>query len=251
MIAAGEVASPGIAIVFLAGIASFLSPCVLPLLPAYLSYVGGVSIDAVSEGSVKARRLLIPTLIFVAGFSTVFVVLGMSASFIGARLIANQRALRIGAGVLILFMGLVFMEVIRIPWLYGERRMAQRDPGGSVVRNYLMGLAFGFGWSPCIGPTLGATLAIASTSQTLARGALLLFVYSLGLGIPFVLAALGISRLTGALAMVRKHARKIRMVSGVILSVFGLLLVFDRVYLISRLIQRAMEGAGLDRFIGL
>lgn len=251
MIAAGDASSPGIAIVFLAGIASFLSPCVLPLMPAYLSYVGGVSVDAVAQGSVKARRLLLPTMIFVAGFSTVFVVLGMSASFIGARLITNQAVLRIGAGALILFMGLVFMEVIKIPWLYGERRLRQRDPGGSAARNYLMGLAFGFGWSPCIGPTLGATLAIASTGQTVGRGALLLSVYSLGLGIPFVLAALGVSRLTGALALVRKHSRGIRIASGVILSVFGLMLIFDRVFLISRLIRRAMEGAGLDKLVGL
>ncbi|MEO7803547.1 MAG: cytochrome c biogenesis protein CcdA [Actinomycetota bacterium] len=242
--ALGSVADVSILVVFLAGMASFLSPCVLPLLPGYLSYVSGTSIESISSGQAKANRLLGPTVIFVLGFTTVFVALGVTASVLGSYLITNGKVIRIVAGTLVAFMGLVFMDIIKFPWLYSEKRFQSR-PGTGVARNYLMGLAFGFGWTPCIGPTLGATFALAATQQSAGRGALLLAVYSLGLGVPFVLAALGVSKLTGTLSWFKRRQMLIMLVAGDLLFMFGLLLAFDQVFVISSLIQRAMDALGL------
>ncbi len=243
-------ASVGLPIAFIAGAASFLSPCVLPLLPGYLSYMSGMSLEMVREGNAPVRRLLGPTLLFVAGFSTIFVALGTSASLAGSLLRDHQLILTRIAGVLVILMGLAFMGLLPLPFLYREKRLDMRR-GRTYTGNYLMGLSFGLGWTPCIGPTLGATLVIASQADRVGEGALLLLVYSLGLGIPFVLSALGVSRLTGALAFFRSHQQAILRVSGGLLVAFGLLLVFNRVYVISAWIQRGMDAAGLEELIGI
>lgn len=245
-----EAGSVGMLIAFVAGAASFLSPCVLPLLPGYLSYMSGVSVEMVSAGEASPRRLLLPTALFVLGFSTIFVALGTSASLAGSLLAQNRMLLsRIGGG-LIIVMGLLFMGVLPFRWLYFERRMDMRT-GSTLVGNYLMGSAFGVGWTPCIGPTLGATLLLASQEQTAGRGALLLFVYSMGLGVPFVLSALGVSRLTRVLSFFRKHQRWVMGIAGGLLVAFGLLLFFDRVYLLAGAIQRWMSSVGLEKLIGI
>jgi cytochrome c-type biogenesis protein len=247
---AADAVSVGIPIALVAGAASFLSPCVLPLLPGYLSYMSGLSLETVRSGSAPVRKLLGPILLFVAGFSTVFVALGTSASLAGSLLREHQLLLTRTAGVVVILMGLIFLGLIPLKFLYNEKRPDLRT-GRTLAGNYLMGLSFGFGWTPCIGPTLGATLIIASQADRVREGALLLLVYSLGLGIPFVLAALGVSRLTGALGFFRRHQGAILKVSGGLLVMFGLLLVTNRVYVISAVIQRWMDAAGLEELIGL
>ena len=180
---------------------------------------------------------------FVAGFSTIFVALGTSASLAGSLLRDHQLLLTRIAGVLVILMGLAFMGLIPLPFLYREKRLDMRR-GRTYAGNYLMGLSFGLGWTPCIGPTLGATLVIVSQADRVGEGALLLLVYSLGLGIPFVLSALGVSRLTGALTFFRRHQQAILRVSGGLLVGFGLLLFFNRVYVISAWIQRGHGCSG-------
>ncbi|MCB1470766.1 MAG: cytochrome c biogenesis protein CcdA, partial [Rhizobiaceae bacterium] len=179
-----------------AGALSFLSPCVLPLVPPYLCYMAGVSVEDFRESQstagthAKRAALLLASLAFVLGFTTVFVALGAGASTLGRFLRAWQEPLAIVAGLVIIVMGLNFLGVIRIPLLSREARFQSRGKPASAMAAYVMGLAFAFGWTPCIGPVLGPILTLAGGSSTVADGALLLFVYSLGLGVPFVLAAL-------------------------------------------------------------
>jgi cytochrome c-type biogenesis protein len=245
-----DAAVVGIPIAALAGAASFVSPCVLPLLPAYLSYVSGVSADMVTSGKASPKRLLIPTLVFVLGFTTVFVALGTSASLAGSLVRSHREVLTRVGGILVTLMGLAFVGLLPIRWLYSERRVLI-NKGGPIAGNYVLGLSFALGWTPCIGPTLGATLLIASQAETARQGAVLLTAYSLGLGVPFILSALGIARLAGALNFFRKHQRAILRFSGGVLAVFGVLLFFDRVFLISNFFQRWMMAAGLDELIGI
>jgi cytochrome c-type biogenesis protein len=240
----------GLPVALLAGAASFLSPCVLPLLPGYLSYMSGVSLAMVKGGQASPRKLILPTMLFVLGFSTIFVMLGATATLAGAVLQDNRLLLSRIAGALIVLMGLAFMGVLPLRWIYAERRLEMRR-GQTLLGNYLMGLSFGLGWTPCIGPTLASTLLLASQVDTVGRGALLLFVYSMGLGVPFVLAALGVSKLSGALSFIRKHQKTVMRVSGALLVAFGVLLFFDQVYRISALIQKWMTAAGLETLIGI
>lgn len=240
----------GLVIAFAAGAASFLSPCVLPLLPGYLAYLSGMSLEVVRSGAAPVRRLLAPTLLFVAGFSTIFVALGASASLAGSLVRQYQLGLTRAAGVVVILMGLAFMGLIPLPFLYRERRLDIRT-SRTLPGNYLMGLAFGLGWTPCIGPTLGATLAIAAQVDRVREGIVLLGVYSLGLGIPFVLSALGVSRLTAAVGFFRRHQKAILRVSGGLLVGFGVLLLTNRVYVISAWMQRWMTALGLEVLIGL
>jgi cytochrome c-type biogenesis protein len=242
--------SVGIPLALFAGAASFLSPCVLPLLPGYLSYMSGVSLAMVKGGQASARKLLAPTVLFVLGFSTIFVTLGATATLAGAVLRENRLLLSRIAGALIILMGLAFMGLLPLRWVYAERRPDLRR-GQTLLGNYLMGLSFGLGWTPCIGPTLASTLLLASQVDTAGRGALLLFVYSMGLGVPFVLSAVGVSKLSGALSFIRKHQKAMMRVSGGLLVAFGILLFFDQVYRISAFIQKWMTAAGLDKLIGL
>jgi len=244
-----EGSSLGIPLAFIAGLASFLSPCVLPLLPGYLSYMTGVSFESLERKEVATRRLLFAVGLFVLGFTTVFVALGLSATLLGSFLASNQVLLRRIGGAMIVLMGLVFMGIVPVPWLYRESRFEVK--GGTAPRNYLMGLAFGFGWTPCIGPTLGATLTLAATEASPGRGGFLLFVYSMGLAIPFALSALGVSRLTRTMTWLKTRRAFIMRVAGSLLIAFGLLMLFDKVYWISSAIRKAMEAAGLDDLVGL
>lgn len=176
--------------VFLAGLISFLSPCVLPLVPPYLTYLAGSTLDRMT-GEVDAatrRRAVLTALFFVAGFTTVFVLLGATASVLGGVLRRHATTLSVVAGVAIIVMGLHFLGLFRIGLLYREARLQVTKPLG-LWGAYVMGLAFAFGWTPCIGPVLAAVLAVAGSSQTVTSGMALLGLYSLGLGVPFVLAA--------------------------------------------------------------
>jgi len=205
-----------------AGVLSFLSPCVLPLVPPYLTFIAGTTIeDIVDEGAARARRdVLLAAILFVAGFSTVFVALGATASVFGQFVRANLHILSVLAGVAIIGMGLHFLGLFKLHILYREKRMDVEKPVG-LWGAYVMGLAFAFGWTPCIGPILAAILAVASSEDTVARGAGLLAVYSLGLGAPFLAAALAIEPFMNFLKKFRAHFGKVEKLVGLALVATG------------------------------
>ena len=214
-----------------AGALSFLSPCVLPLVPPYLCYMAGVSMDdfrgqAATAGSAPnhARAALVGSSVaFVLGFATVFVALGAGASSIGALLRQWQQELAIAAGIVIIAMGLNFLGILRIPLLSREARFQTSGKPASAVAAYVMGLAFAFGWTPCIGPVLGPILTLAGGRETVGEGALLLAAYSLGLGIPFLVAALFSGAFMRFLGKFRVHLGRVEKVIGVLLVVAGIL----------------------------
>jgi len=212
----------------LAGMLSFLSPCVLPLVPPYLVYLTGASLerfaDAEAEPQVR-RETIVAALLFVLGFSTVFVALGASASAIGGLVRAYSGELGILAGIAIIVMGLHFLGLTPIAWLMHEKRLDVAKPVG-LWGAYLMGLAFALGWTPCIGPILAAILAIAASEATVARGAGMLAVYSLGLGIPFIIAALAVEWFAGFLAGFKKHLHRVEQAMGALLVVTGVAFLF-------------------------
>ena len=216
-----------------AGLISFLSPCVLPLAPPYLCYLAGASLEElVDEGEARARRTIVVTaVLFVLGFATVFVALGATASVFGALLRQWSHWLSIAAGLGIVAMGLHFLGVFRIGVLFRERRVEIERPPG-LWSAYLMGLAFAFGWTPCIGPILAAILAVAGSEDTVGRGAALLAAYSLGLGAPFVIAAL-------AMGPFLRWARRFRSQFGRLEKLVGALLVLTGVAFLSGGVQAA------------
>ena len=210
----------GIAAAFVAGIVSFLSPCVLPLVPPYMIYLTGASLDQGGDQRVTPRTLA-TALVFVLGFATVFVALGAGASAIGGLLRAYSRELSIVAGIAIIIMGLHFLGLFRLGFLMMEKR-AQVDRPAGLGGAYVMGLAFAFGWTPCIGPVLAAILAVAATEATVLKGAGLLAVYSAGLGVPFVLAALMMGPFMRFLKGMRGRMHVIEKVMGALLVLTGI-----------------------------
>lgn len=211
----------------MAGLISFLSPCVLPLVPPYLGYLGGTTISQVSteEGLDDAvwRRVVAGSVCFVLGFTTVFVGLGAGASAFGQLIQAYQEPLSKAAGAVIILFGLHFLGVFRISLLYREVRYEANVKGASLAGSYLIGLAFAFGWTPCIGPVLATVLAVAASEDSVARGVQLLFVYSLGLGIPFILAAVAIRPFMSFLQRIKKHLTMVERVMGLMLVVTGIM----------------------------
>ncbi|MGJ0533575.1 cytochrome c biogenesis CcdA family protein [Methylocystis sp.] len=205
-----------------AGLLSFLSPCVLPLVPPYLTYLAGVSMEDLElETRSRARRdILLSSILFVLGFTTVFVALGATASAFGGVLRANLHILSWVAGGIIILMGLHFIGLLKVSLLYREKRAEITKPIG-LFGSYVMGLAFAFGWTPCIGPILAAILAVAGTQETVALGAALLATYSLGLGLPFILAGLALGRFLAFVARFRRHFGKVEKVVGVLLVFTG------------------------------
>ena len=207
---------------FLAGAASFLSPCVLPLLPGYLSFISGASLDELAEGD---RRVLTRTVAFVVGFALVFTALGAGAGFVGGALLRNRRILQIVGGGLLVAMGVAASGLIPLGRLERERRLLPfRAPRG-VMGAGLTGVAFSIGWTPCVGPILASILTLAASRRDPLAGAVLLFVYSLGLGVPFVLSGLFFTRAMGAFGAVKRHMGAVRAVSGMILVAYGLLMI--------------------------
>jgi cytochrome c-type biogenesis protein len=207
-----------------AGTLSFLSPCVLPLVPPYLVYLAGTSLERLedAEPAVSLRRdTVIAAGLFVLGFSTVFILLGASASVLGGLVRAYSHELAIIAGIAIILMGVHFLGLTRISWLMREKRPAMPKPMG-LWGAYAMGLAFAFGWTPCIGPILAAILAVAASEATLTKGAGLLAVYSLGLGIPFILAALAIEPFAALLVRFRRHVAAVEKAMGGLLVLTGI-----------------------------
>lgn len=228
---------------FGAGALSFLSPCVLPLVPGYISYMSGLT-GQDAQPAERRRAATVAMACFVAGFTAVFVPLGVTASILGAFLDQNRTLFTRVGGVFIILMGLVFMGVIKLPFLYREARF-HPTPGAGVTGSFVLGAAFAFGWSPCIGPILGASLTLAAGTHP-GKGALLLLLYSLGLGIPFILAGFGITRVTPVVTALRKHTRILMTASGALLIVMGLLFMTDSLFRMSIWIQKTFDTLGLD-----
>jgi cytochrome c-type biogenesis protein len=230
---------------FGAGLLSFISPCVLPLIPGYLSYISGLSVDemrgvtttqtgVVRTASATRERVVLSSLAFILGFSLVFVSLGASASAIGHFLLSRLTLLGKIAGVIIIVFGLHTMGLLRIDWLYREKRVqAPRKPAG-FIGAVLVGIAFAFGWTPCIGPILAGILAVAATQDTVVHGVRLLAVYSLGLAVPFFATALAMNRFFAAFAKIRRHYHAIEVASGALLVIIGALIFTNRFTLLAQ-----------------
>jgi cytochrome c-type biogenesis protein len=219
-------------VALVAGVLSFLSPCVLPIVPPYLAYMGGISMGEMTGAAigpagqaVARRRVILPALFFVLGLSTIFLLLGFTASAFGSFVLENQLVLARASGVVIIVFGLHFLGLFRIPLLDRELRLDAGDRGGSAMGAYVLGLAFAFGWTPCIGPQLGAILSLAAQEGSMERGTLLLGVYALGLGLPFLLAAIFIERSMGFMARLKRHMKLIERLMGTLLLIVGLALL--------------------------
>jgi cytochrome c-type biogenesis protein len=219
-----EIASIGIWAALAAGAVSFLSPCVLPLVPGYVSYIAGGSATAVDPSSRASsrRNAFVMSIWFVLGFSTVFVLLGAGASALSHLLLAYRYEAGIVGGAIVLVFGVFMTGLVRFPWLERELRVQAPIAGGRPLGAYLLGLAFAFGWTPCIGPVLGAILTVSATSPSASSGVALLSVYSLGLAIPFLLTALFADGMTARLRRMRGAGRSLQIVAGITMIVMGL-----------------------------
>lgn len=229
---------------FIAGLLSFLSPCILPLVPPFLCYMAGISVTDLSAGEPGRRPyVLMSAVSFVVGFSLVFVALGLSASVLGRFISAHLSVLGMLAGALIIVMGLHFLGVFRIPLLYRSATLKIKHQPASLAGAFVMGLAFGFGWTPCAGPILAAVLLMAGSEETAGRGALLLLAYSAGTGIPFLIAAAFTGRFVTVLGRARRHLGTVEKAMGVFLVATGLVFL-------TGLMPLASEWL-LERFPGL
>lgn len=213
---------------FAAGLVSFLSPCVFPLVPGYLSYMAGTTVrEAKTETGVR-WRVTAHALFFVLGFALIFIVLGAAASTLGALLRDHQLLLKRGAGVLLVLFGITLTGVVPLPFLQRERRLHVERGEPALLRSALIGMAFSAGWSPCIGTMLGSIMALAAASTTLAQGVLFLLIYALGLGVPFVLFGLLIDRAGGVVRLLNRYTGALSIGGGVILAATGLLVLSGR-----------------------
>jgi cytochrome c-type biogenesis protein len=230
---------------FVAGFLSFISPCVLPLIPGYLSYISGITVEemrgasgggavAVAAPPAARRRVLVTSLAFVLGFSLVFVSLGASASAAGQFLMEKLSLLGKIAGAIIIVFGLHTMGVLKIGWLYAEKRVQTTKKPAGPLGAVLVGVAFAFGWTPCIGPILAAILAVAAAQETVGQGVQLLAVYSLGLGIPFIATSLAINQFFAAFAKIRRYYHAVEIASGALLVAIGVLIFTNRFTIIAQ-----------------
>jgi cytochrome c-type biogenesis protein len=227
--------SVGWLLAFGAGLLSFFSPCVVPIVPGYLSLVSGVAIGRTPESRRQTERVVVASTLFVLGFTVVFVALGAAAGLLGGLLEGGRPLFTRVAGGLMIFMGLLVVGFVRIPLLARDYRVHFVDRGYGPVGVVLIGMAFGVGWTPCIGPILASILLYAGTAETAQQGAILLMVYSLGLGIPFVGSAIVLSRAVNGLAWVRQHLPTLNAVSGSVLVLIGGLFLFNQAYLLAYL----------------
>jgi cytochrome c-type biogenesis protein len=215
---------PALLVAFSAGILSFLSPCVLPIVPPYLAYMGGVSVTDMEDDRAARGRAVVASLFFVLGLSTVFLILGAGASALGRAFASYRPYLEVGAGVVVVIFGLHFLGLFRLKFLDREMRMDAGEQGGSAFGAYFLGLAFAFGWTPCLGPILSAILSLAGGQADVSKGVLLLGVYAIGLGVPFVLVAAFFPQMKRPMAWMKRNMGVIEKTSGVLLVVVGLVM---------------------------
>lgn len=223
---------------FVAGLLSFLSPCILPLLPAYFSFITGMSLEDLTDTTQKSKinwKVIIAAFVYILGFTLVFVLMGAAASFLGSFIAKNKDILRIAGGLIVIVLGLHFTHIINVPFLNREKHIQIKNT--QVKSHYthfivifFVGMAFAAGWSPCIGPILGSILVLASVEQSGTKGALLLLVYSIGLGLPLLVMAVFVSSILPILSKIKKLIRYANVVTGVILILTGLLLIAGKLY---------------------
>ncbi|EAR50648.1 putative cytochrome c-type biogenesis protein CcdA [Oceanicola granulosus HTCC2516] len=216
---------PALLIALVAGLLSFLSPCVLPIVPPYLAYMGGVSVNELDGEAASRRKVTVAAAFFVLGLSTVFLLLGFAFSALGRMFLQFQDWFVWGAGIVIMIFGAHFLGIFRIGFMDREARLDAGERGGSAFGAFVLGLAFAFGWTPCLGPILGAILGLAASEADMGRGTALLVFYALGLGIPFLLVAAFFPRMKGAMAWMKRHMGRIERVSGLLLWTVGLMMV--------------------------
>lgn len=216
---------PAMLVAALAGLLSFMSPCVLPIVPPYLAYMGGVTVSELDGGKEARRKVFLAALFFVLGLSVVFLTLGFAFSAVGRLFLQAQDVLLMVAGVTIMIFGAHFVGVFRIPFLDRDLRVEAGDQGGSAFGAFILGLAFAFGWTPCLGPILGAILGLAATEADMARGTVLLGMYAAGLGVPFLLVAAFFPRMKGAMNWMKRHMGRIERTSGLLLWTVGLMML--------------------------
>lgn len=212
---------PAALVALAAGVLSFLSPCVLPIVPPYLAYMSGISLGEMKSG----RKPLLAASFFVLGLSTVFLLMGAASSAFGAFFLARSQTFATLSAIVVMIFGAHFLGIFRLRFLDQDIRMNAGDQGGSAMGAYVLGLAFAFGWTPCIGPQLGAILTIAAQEGSVGRGTLLLAVYALGLGLPFLLVAAFFPRLTPLMALMKRHMERIEKIMGLMLWTIGLLML--------------------------
>jgi cytochrome c-type biogenesis protein len=228
---------------FVAGLLSFVSPCVLPLIPGYLSFVSGLSLEemrgtsATISAPAARRQIVVSSLAFIVGFSLVFISLGASASALGAFVGRRLPLLGKVAGVVLVLFGLHTMGLFRLRWLESEKRVQTRNRPAGLVGSVLVGIAFAFGWTPCIGPILAGILTIAGAQDTVGQGVKLLAVYSAGLGLPFLLTALAVNQFFAASARIRRYYHAIEVASGALLVAIGVLIFTNQFSIIARYLQ--------------
>ena len=220
------------------GVLSFISPCILPLIPAYISFITGLSLSELQQSETTGRvaknlrKMLWQTALFILGFSFVFVSLGATASYLGETISANERIIRIVGGVVIILLGLHVAGVFTVKFLQYEKKGHLGSKPATIFGSFIVGIVFAIGWTPCVGPALAAMLGLAAVKKTLAQGVVLLSAYSLGLGLPFLLTAAAMNTFLNLFTKVRRHFRTISMMSGLLLVIIGILIITNRLHIV-------------------
>ena len=228
-------------IAFGAGLISFLSPCVLPLIPGYISYISGESLGDIVE---KQKKIILKTILFTIGFSLVFISFGATASLIGNLLLEYSNLLRITAGIIIIIFSLQLIGILNLNFLNREKRFQTKNYSNNLFFPIVVGAAFGFGWTPCIGPVLGSILTIAAVESSIGKGIILLSFYSLGLAIPFILSGYGISKFLAFSKNFRKNIKVVSVTGGVILLITGILILTNKLQALGYFILEAVPILG-------
>lgn len=233
---------------FFAGVIAFLSPCILPLMPGYLSVVTRLSYEDLSDARdlSKFSRVIVPSIVFILGFSTVFVSLGAFSSQFGGMISGNKTFLLRIAGIFIILFGIFVMEIVKIPFLEKEHKISLPQEKGNLLGTYILGLAFGFGWTPCVGPILGSILLYASTVEGTLDAVGLLAVYSLGIGIPFILVGLAFNSAMNSFGSVRKYYPYYKYAIGSGLVIIGIMMFSNEIYYLNIYGQKIFDAVGID-----